>query len=214
MVLGPAETLRPLTVRCGVRVDVLGDVGAADETYGLDVGVGEDRVDCFLVTLDHLEHPWRQAGLEEQLGQSQRYRGVALGRFEDEGVTAGQRRSGLPQRDHRREVERGDAGDHAEWLADRVDVDAGAGAFGELPLHQMRYAGGELDDLDAALDVSERIADGLAVLDRQQFGDLVGIGVDQFDELHQHPGAFLRVPRAPLLLRLHRHGDGGVDVGR
>ncbi len=48
---------------------------------------------------------------------------------------------------------------------------------------------------------------------RQQLGELVGIGVDQLDELHHDPGAALRVPRGPLLLCLHRRGHRGVDVG-
>ena len=154
MVLGAAEALRALAVRRGGRVDVLRDVGAADEADGLDVGVVEQRVDGFLVALHHLEHAGREAGLEEQFGQPHRHRGVALGGLEDEGVAACQGGAGLPQRDHRREVERGDAGDHAERLADRVDVDAATGALGELALEQVRDADGELDDLDAALDVA------------------------------------------------------------
>ena len=135
-------------------VDVLRDVGAADEADSLDVGVVQDGVDGFLVALDHLEHTRGQAGLEEQFGQSHRDRRVALRRLENEGISACQRGPGLPQRDHRREVERGDTGDHAERLADRVDVDTRSGALGELTLEQMRDADGELDDLDAALDVA------------------------------------------------------------
>ena len=201
-------------MRCGTGVDVLRDIRRSDETDGLDIGVLQDGVDGLLIALDHLEDPRRQAGFEEQFGQPQRHRGIALGRLEDEGVTARQCGTGFPQRDHRREVERCDAGDHAERLADRVHVDTRTGALGELALHQVRDAGGELDDLNTALDITEGVGDGLAMLDGEQFGDLVGIGVDQFDELHQHPGPLLRVPRAPFLLRLDCGGDGGVDIGR
>ena len=124
VVLGAAEALRALAVRRGGRVDVLRDVGAADEADGLDVGVAQDGVDGFLVALHDLEHarragrPRRTArpGAPGPTGRAQR--------LEDERVSACQRRAGLPQRDHRREVERGDARDHAERLADRVDVDA------------------------------------------------------------------------------------------
>ena len=73
----------------------------------------------------------------------------------------------LPQRDHRREIERRDAGDDAERLAHRIHVDAGAGAVGELALQQMRNAAGELGDFEAALDVAVRVGDGLAVLARR-----------------------------------------------
>ena len=79
----------------------------------------------------------------------------------------------LPHRDHGREVERRDAGDDAERLAHRVDVDAGAGAVGVLALQQMRDAAGELDHLEAALDVALGVGDGLAVLAREAVGELV-----------------------------------------
>ncbi len=75
VVLGAAEALCALAVRGRARVDVLRDVGAADEADRLDLGVLEDRVDGFLVALHHLEHPGRQTGLDEQLGQPERNRG-------------------------------------------------------------------------------------------------------------------------------------------
>ena len=114
----------------------------------------EDRVDGFLVAVDHLEHAGRQARLDEQLGQPDRHRRVTLAGLEDERVAARQRGPGLPQRDHRREVERGDPGDHAERLTQRVHVDAGARALGVFTLDEVGDADGELDHLDAALDVA------------------------------------------------------------
>ena len=45
------------------------------------------------------------------------------------------------------------------------------------------------------------------------FGQFVDVLVDQVDELHHHPGPALRIPGGPLLLRLGRAGDRGVDVG-
>ena len=176
-------------------------------------GCARMRVDRLLVAVHHLEHALGQAGLEEQLGQPHRHRRVALTGLEDERVAARQCRAGLPQRDHRGEVERRDAGDDAERLAQRVHVDAGAGALGVLALEQVRDADRELDDLDAALDVAARVGEGLAVLEGQQLGEFVDVLVDQLDELHHHAGAPLRVPRRPLLLRLDRDRDRGVDVG-
>ncbi len=106
-----------------------------------------------------------------------RHAGIALRGLQDEGVAAGDRGRELPHRDHRREIERRDAGDDAERLAHRIDVDAGAGAFGVLALHQMRNAAGELDDLEAALDVALGVGNGLAVLARQQLGQLVVVAL-------------------------------------
>ena len=164
MVLGAAEALHALAGRAAARIDVLGDRRRADEADGLDVGIVEDGVDRLLVAVDDVEDAGRQAGLDQQLGQHQRHAGVALGRLQDEGVAAGDGGRELPHRDHGREVERRDAGDDAERLAHRIDVDAGAGAVGVLALHQMRDAAGELDHLEAALDVALGVGDGLAVL--------------------------------------------------
>src|SRR6202012_5212392 len=118
------------------------------------------------------EYARGQAGLEEQLSQPHRHRRVALRRLENERVSACQRGTRLPQRDHRREVERGDTGDHAERLADGVNVDARTSALGELTLEQMRDADAELDDLDTALNVALTVGHGLAVFQAEQLGEL------------------------------------------
>ena len=99
-------------------------------------------------------------------------------------------------------------------MPDRVHVDTGPRPLGQLTLEQVWDADGELDHLDTALDVAERIGHRLAVLDGQQFGEFVCVGVDQFDELHHHAGPPLRIPCAPLLLGVDRHGNGHVNVGR
>ena len=47
-----------------------------------------------------------------------------------------------------------DAGHDAQRLAHGIDVDAGAGALGVFALQRVRDAAGELDHLQAALDVA------------------------------------------------------------
>ena len=94
---------------------------------------------------------------------SMRHRRVLLARLQDEGVAARERDREHPQRHHRREVERRDAGHHAERLPHRVAVDAGADFFGELALEQLRNAGGELDHLDAPLHLAGGVRRDLAV---------------------------------------------------
>jgi hypothetical protein len=87
--------------------------------------VGQDRVHRFGVAVDDGEDAVGQSGLLPQPGQEQRGRRVLLARLEDEGVAAGDRRRAHPQWNHRREVERRDARDDADRLADRVHVHAG-----------------------------------------------------------------------------------------
>ena len=120
------------------------------------------------------------------------------------------------KRDHRRKVERRDAGDDAERLAHRIEVDAGPGAVGVLAFHQMRDAEREFDHFDAALDVALGVGDRLAVLARQRLGQLVVVLGDEIEELHQYAGAALRIGRGPGRLRglgvLHRRAN--FSLGR
>ena len=98
-------------------------------------------------------------------------------------------------------VERRDAGDDAQRLAHRIDVDAGPGALGVFALEQMRDAAGEFDDFEAALDVALGIGDDLAVLGRQQLRQLVHVLFDQRLELEHDAGAALRssIPTIPRM---------------
>ncbi|ATZ28652.1 hypothetical protein SLAV_34405 [Streptomyces lavendulae subsp. lavendulae] len=213
VVLGPAEALGALAVRGRRGVDVRGDRRRADEAERLDAGVFEEGVDGLLPAVDDVQDARRQPGLQEQLRETQRYGRIALGRLEDDGVSAGQSRCGLPERNHGREVERGDAGDDAEGAAQGVHVDAGAGVVGELALEEVRDPGGELDDLQAALEIAVGVGDGLAVLGRQQPGQGIPFAFDELEEAHQDAGAPLGVPLAPVGLRLLGVGDGGLGVG-
>ena len=130
----------------------------------------------------------------------------------------------LPHRNHGGEIERRNAGDHAQGLTQRVDVDAGTGAFGVFALHQVGNADSELDDLKAALNVALGVGNGLAVLARQNVGELVVVALRQFEELHHHARPALRIGCDPLWLssagildgcaqlRLGGERDLGLDV--
>ena len=181
----------------------------ADEADRLNVGIVEDRVDRDLVAVDDVENAGRAARLDEEFGQTHGNAGIALGRLEDEGVAAGDGRRELPQRDHRGEVERRDAGDDAERLAHRIEIDAGAGAVGVFALHQVRGAEGELDHLDAALDVALGVDERLAVLAGEDVGEFLDVLGDELVEFHQHARAALRIGRGPGGLRRL-----GVEHGR
>ena len=84
-----------------------------------------------------------------------------------------------PHGDHRREVERRDAGDDAERLAELVHVDAGRRLLGVPALQQVRDAAGELDVLEATSHLAERVGEHLAVLGGEQRRDLLAVRVDE-----------------------------------
>ena len=140
VVLGAAERLHALALRGSGRVDVLRDRRGPDERHGLDVGMMQDGVHRFLVSVDDVEHAVRQAGFLEQLGEPDAGGRILLRRLEHERVPAGQRHREHPHRDHGREVERRDARADADRLQARVGVDAAADRLGVIALEQLRRA--------------------------------------------------------------------------
>ena len=192
MVLRAAERLDPLAVGRAGLVDVAGHGRAADERHRVDVGVRQQGVHRLAVALDDVEDAVGEAGLLDQLGQNERGRGVLLGRLQDERVAARQRVGQHPQRDHDREVERGDAGDHADGLSHRVNVEAARHLRAVRALQELGDTARELDALEPAGDLTTRVVEHLAVLTRDDRGQLVAMRVDQVAEAEQHPGAEAR----------------------
>ena len=121
-------------------------------------------IDRFLVTLHDIKSTVGQTCLLKQLRQQQRRRWIALRWFKHKGVAAHEGQREHPHRNHRREIERCDAGYDAQRLPQRIVIDATADVVRELRFQQLRCAAGEFDDLDAALNLAFRIAEHLAVL--------------------------------------------------
>ena len=186
VVLRAAQRLHALAVGAAARIDVFADGGGADKADGGHIGMVEDRVDGFLVAMHDIETAFGKPSLGQHPRQHHRRAGVALRRLEDEGVAAGQRHREHPHRHHRREVERGNAGDHADRLAHREAVDIAGDLRRILALQRMRDAAGELDHLDAARDLALGVVEGLAVLRGNQRRQLVKVGLDQVTEVEHH----------------------------
>ena len=173
-----------------------------------DVGMLEQRVDRDLVAVHDVEHAVRDAGLVQQLREVDRRRRILLGRLEHERVPARDRRREHPHRHHRREVERRDAADDAERLADRVDVDARRRLLRVAALQQVRDPARELDDLEPARNLAERVGVHLAVLGGEEPCDVVAMLVEQLARTRKRSSA--RVDerrRAPRRERRLRGGD-------
>ena len=164
VVLRPAQRLHPLAVRTATRIDILADRRRADKADGTDIGMIENRVDSFLITMNDVEDTVGKSGFGQQAGQQHRRAGVALGRFQDEGVAAGKRHREHPHRHHRREIERGDPGHHADRLAHRETVDTTGNLRRVLALKRMRDAAGKFHNLDAARHLALGIVESLAML--------------------------------------------------
>ena len=119
-----------------------------------------------------------------------------------------------PHRDHRREVERRDARDDAERLADLVDVDAGRGLLAVAALQQVADAGRELEVLEAARDLAERVGGHLAVLGGQVRRELMAMRLDEVADAEEDLGAARERRRAPGREGRLRTGDRSIDLVR
>ena len=144
-----------------------------------------------------LKQPGREPRLVQQLGQEERGGRVLLRRLEDERVAARERVGEHPHGDHRREVERRDAGHHPERLAQLVHVDARRRLLGVRALQQVRDAARELDVLEATSHLAERVGQHLAVLGGEQRRDLLAVGVDQLPQVEQDLGPARQVRGPP-----------------
>jgi hypothetical protein len=97
-------------------------------------------------------------------------------RFQEKAVAAGQGDGEHPHRHHGGKVEGCDAGDDTERLAHRHAVDIGSDVLGDLALQKVRRADCELDDLQAALDLTDGVRQDLPMLrrdDRRQIVDAI-----------------------------------------
>ena len=103
---------------CAIGVEPTNEIAAT-------FGCSSRRSTATLSPCTTLNTPGGRPASANSCAQKFARRWIALARLQDERVAARDRERVHPHRHHRREVERRDAGDHAERLADRVRVDLG-----------------------------------------------------------------------------------------
>src|SRR6185295_11135862 len=113
---------------------------------------------------------------------------ITLGWLEDEAVAADDCERVHPQRHHGREVERSDTCHYAQRLEVRPGIDVRADITTVFTLEDFRSRASELDVLDAALQFTGRIFQGLAVLFADQLGDTRFVLLQQLLEAEHHLG--------------------------
>ncbi len=214
VVLGAAEGLHPLAPLAGAPVHVEGDRSRADERDRGYLGMIEQGVDGHLVAVHDVEDAVGQPGAGVQLGDQDRRRRVPLAGLQHEGVAGRDRDRVHPHRHHDREVERGDAGAHAEGLAQRVRVDIGGHLARVLALQQLREPAGELDHLKPADRLALGVGDHLAMLGGNDPGEVIEVTLDQVAEAEHDPDPPGKRDVLPRLEGLRGRPHRLVDVGR
>nr|GEU28076.1 hypothetical protein [Tanacetum cinerariifolium] len=94
-----------------------------------------------------------------------------------------------PHRHHHREVERRDAGHHAQRLAHRPGVDAARNLLGEFAFQHLRNTDCKLHHLDAARHFALGVGKGLAVFQRDDGREVIDVLLAQLQVLEQHSRA-------------------------
>jgi hypothetical protein len=151
----------------------------------------QDRVDGDLVAVDDGEAR-RPAGRPrlEQLGIRTSTPTDRARRLQDEGVAAGDRHRVHPHRHHGREVERRDAGDDAERLAQRPAVDLGPDILGDSsPFSSCGMPQANSTTSLPRTTSPSRVGQHLAVLAGEDRGDVLLPAIDQLPEREQDLGA-------------------------
>ncbi len=166
------------------------------------------------LAVDHVEHAGGQSGVLQGAGQVGGGERGELGRLDDHGVAADQRRGGLPGRDGDGEVPRRDEPDDAESLAAGGDGGVRQAAGQHLAGGGPAERAEEPQHVRGALDLALGLGEGLAFLADEVPGDR-GLAVQQ--EVaggHEDGAAGGGGQGGPGRLRGGGGADGGVDVGR
>src|SRR5689334_15888649 len=139
----------------------------------------EQSIDGCFIALDDVEDTWREARLVKELCHVQRCGWIPLARLQDERVAAGNSHRKHPGRHHAWKVERSNARDDTERLAEGPVVEASRDLVGEVAFQKLRNPAREFNNLDSARDLSLRIREHFAVLAGDDLCDRVTVLVQK-----------------------------------
>ena len=196
VVLRLGQSLDALPGPGGGLVDMLADLGRADEGDAADVGVDEEAIRLDPAAGDEAHHPLGEPGLDEQLEHPDGRLGHHGSGLQDEGVPGGDAEGEHPAHgDHGREIVGGDADEDPERLSEGDRVVALGDVHAGVALHEVMGRAGALDHLDGLEHVALRLREHLAHLGGEERRELVEVLVEELLEPEHELDAL---------------GDGGV----
>ncbi len=184
-ILRPALCLDALAGGRAAGIDVPRHLGRADEAHCRDAGMVQNGVDRFRGAVDQVDHPRREGKLLEQAEHLVHGDGCALGGLDKHGIAARQGIRQEPERDHPREIERGDDGTYPHRLAQDVLVDTGGDILQDAALHHQRDAASHLHVLNRPAHLALGFFEGLAVLLDDRSRQVIELEFEQVFQLEQ-----------------------------
>jgi ParB family chromosome partitioning protein len=160
------------------------------------------------------EDAGRHAGLDEQLRGASDGQRRLLRRLDDHRAAGGEGRGHLPAVEVHGVVPRHDRGDDADRRVAHEVADVAPHARAHAAAHAAPFLGVVAQDLGAERDLLRAVGHRLALLARQEVGELVDVGVDQLGAPAQDRAPLVGVGGRPAGGSALRGGDGRVDVSR
>ena len=156
-----------------MRLQLAADGGGAGEAeFFHRIAFGEHAADFARRTGDHIEHARRNAGALGQGGNGQCGKRRLRGGADDEGAAGGQRGRGFA-RDHGvGEVPRRNRGTHADGLLEHQNTFVGRGAGDGVAVHALGFFGIPFDVGRTVGNFAARLGQRLALLQREQGGEV------------------------------------------
>ncbi len=173
----------------------------------------EERIDGDLGAVHQIHHALGNTALLQQFEGVFHGQGHALRRLYDKRVAAGDRVRQEPERNHAREIEWDDGGNHAQRLADHNLVDSAGHVFEVVALHHGRDTAGNLNVFDGAAHFALGFSEGLAIFLSKDAGDVVEVIFEQHLQLEQRLNAVLSGRAAPLRISGSSRFDGARHFG-
>ena len=173
--------------------DQFADLGGAGEGDLVDEIVGGERGSAGLAEAgEDVDDASGEACLLDELSEAKAGERGLLGELQDDGAAGCERGAELPGGHEKGEVPGDDLGDDADRLPDGVgeevagkrDGDSGSEGLGGPAAHVAEEVDGEGDVGDAG------DGDGLAVVERFELGELVGVLLEEVGELPEELAAF------------------------
>ena len=165
--------LRPRHPRRQLLINLVADGVRAGEREGNDFWVGRQFAPHrAALSDDDVQYAVRQSRLGQRLGQFERHCGRLRCRFDDDGVSRNQRRRHLPCRNGDGKIPRRDQTHDSKRLAPRVEQLQRQIVRNGLAAERVAQSSKETKNVDGPLDFAGAFGEGLALLARQQFGQL------------------------------------------
>ena len=161
--------------------------------------------------MNDIEHTGRHAGLQGELRQQHRRHRILFRGFEDERIAADNGHRKHPQRDHGWKIERRDTGAHAEWLVNRVRVDAARDIFREFAQLQGADRTSVFYDLEPAEYIAFGVREGFTLFGAQGLGNPAHVFANQRLQLEHDTRASRDRCVLPGLERGFGGGHRGID---